>query len=245
MLDLEVFVATHKSTSFPDDPCYMPISVGSAVRPDLGLKRDDVGDNISAKAPFYCEVAVLYWIWKNTTSKNVGLMHYRRYLASRHQGVHLQENIIASGDDFLDELHSHNMIVADPLRFYYPQTEMPMSVEQQFAMYHNAFDLIQVRNVLRTGANDYVETFDFVMRNNILHPWNIFVSTREVFDAYCRWFFPIIFEIENLVQPQHIKDPQQARAIGFISERLFTVWIAHHRTLLRIGTRRLVFYENL
>ena len=63
----------------PFKALFTPIHAGAALSTeDLGILRDDSGDNISAKNRNYCELTAIYWIWKNTTDDYVGLMHYRR-----------------------------------------------------------------------------------------------------------------------------------------------------------------------
>lgn len=60
----------------------MPIHVGKVLHPDvdLGIQRDDTGDNISLKNSSYCELTGMYWAWKNLRGVDViGLCHYRRY----------------------------------------------------------------------------------------------------------------------------------------------------------------------
>ena len=37
------------------------------------------GDNIDALNPWYCELTGLYYMWKHSTAKYVGLEHYRRF----------------------------------------------------------------------------------------------------------------------------------------------------------------------
>ena len=65
------------------DEAYLPLRVGSALGEDFGYIRDDEGDNISNKNPWYCELTVLYWLWKNTTADYKGLMHYRRIFVQK------------------------------------------------------------------------------------------------------------------------------------------------------------------
>jgi hypothetical protein len=52
------------------DDIFMPVQGGKAISDiDLGIQGDDTGENISAKNPYYAELTILYWAWKNL--KNV------------------------------------------------------------------------------------------------------------------------------------------------------------------------------
>ena len=68
------YVAVHKPGLFATSPGYQPIHVGRALATqDLGLPGDDTGDHISALNPNFCELTLLYWMWKNATADVVGL----------------------------------------------------------------------------------------------------------------------------------------------------------------------------
>ena len=43
-----VFVAAHKACELPGNAPYLPVQAGAALHPDLGLTRDDAGENILA-----------------------------------------------------------------------------------------------------------------------------------------------------------------------------------------------------
>ena len=81
---LKIAVATHKKFQMPTQAGYSPLHVGKS-RHTQKLSEyvgDDTGDNISDKNPFFCELTGLYWLWKNTDSEYVGMVHYRRYFRS-------------------------------------------------------------------------------------------------------------------------------------------------------------------
>lgn len=45
----------------PDDPMYIPVQVGARGKEELGYQKDDEGENISEKNPYFCELTGLYW----------------------------------------------------------------------------------------------------------------------------------------------------------------------------------------
>ena len=62
---------------------YLPVQMGHAIHPDIGYTGDDTGENISDRNWNFCELTGLYWAWKNIEADYIGLVHYRRYFASR------------------------------------------------------------------------------------------------------------------------------------------------------------------
>lgn len=78
-MDIKIAVAYHKESYIMDSPYLIPIHAGRTLSAkELNMQGDDQGDSISWKNPWYCEMTVLYWLWKNTTADYKGLMHYRR-----------------------------------------------------------------------------------------------------------------------------------------------------------------------
>ena len=74
MKDIKIIVVTHKQYTMPQDKnMYYPVQSGSAIYEDLGIQRDDEGENISKKNPTYNELCPLYWAWKNLDSDYLGI----------------------------------------------------------------------------------------------------------------------------------------------------------------------------
>ena len=48
---IKIIVASHKKYRMPEEDMYVPVQVGAKGRKDIGMLRDDSGDNISEKNP--------------------------------------------------------------------------------------------------------------------------------------------------------------------------------------------------
>ena len=70
----------------------------------------------------------------------------------------------------------------------------------------------------------------------------MFVMKRSLFDEYCTWLFDILFELEKRTDMTGY-DTYEARLFGFMSERLFNVWL--ERQNLKKVEIPVVFLEKL
>ena len=85
---MKILVISHKNYDFPKNSIYQPILVGAELsQKDLGILKDNLGENISVKNPYFCELTGLYWAFKNQSFlkdvEYIGLVHYRRYFKGR------------------------------------------------------------------------------------------------------------------------------------------------------------------
>ena len=58
----------------------------------------------------------------------------------------------------------------------------------------------------------------------------MFIARKEIFDSYYNWLFDILFELENRTNLDDY-DEYNKRLYGFMSERLFNVWLIKHSEL--------------
>ena len=72
----------------------------------------------------------------------------------------------------------------------------------------------------------------------------MYIMKKALYLEYCEWIFDILFAIEPLSAYKNY-DSYQARVFGFLSERLFNVWIAYKKTQenLKIKELPLVFFK--
>lgn len=233
MSNIKVFICAHKEVPLPQHPYFLPIQAGAALRDHIdGYQPDDEGDNISLKNPHFCELTCHYWAWKNLKDVNiVGLNHYRRYFDFTRKWTQFSadKHFIAT-EDFLKKtyrfpdleklLHKYDIVL--PVARHWR-----VSNTQQYGEYHIAKDWEMLRQIIKERSLQYIPAFEKTMdHSNISVGYNMFITHWKHFDAYSKWLFDILFEVERRVPP--IDDSIQSRIYGYMSERLINVFCEHH-----------------
>ena len=217
-MDLKVYIASHKAYGFPIDPAYQPIHVGRALRNvDLGFPGDDTGQNISELNASYCELTALFWMWRNTYHEAYGLVHYRRYFRGR-------DGKPATGEEMIDLLKGTDIVV--PRRRHY----VVQTVRQHYGNSHHARDLDVAEKAIHEISPFYDSAFRAVMRSRSISLYNMFLMRQHLLNDYCEWLFGVLEAVRPLV-PIDQYGPHQSRVMGFLSERLFNVWLEAHPQL--------------
>lgn len=222
--DLVIYMATHnkKCSHIVEHDYIVPIQVGKALNKEVIEEvGDDTGDNISEKNPVYCELTALYWMWKNTQPSNIGLYHYRRRF-------NIDKNKI------IEVLNDNDIIMPKKKLFR-------MSVEKQYIKEHGTEEWNILLDVLRQFSPEYYETSKSIFSNNVIYRFNMFICNKELFDNYCEWLFPILSKIAEMTKYKE-RDNYQKRYIGFMAERLFTLYVLHNK--LKIFEIDILFEEK-
>ena len=216
METIKLYVVTHKGmeSTLPERTY---IGVGSNKIINKVSLYDDTGDNIALKNPYFCELTALYWIWKNDKSDIVGLEHYRMQF--------VKGNSLLDKKSILAYLNKYDVIVPRAIRFL-------DSAYQHYCEYHVEDDLLCVRKIINNLYPAYVADFDYLKETNKLHLCNMVISRKSFLDDYCRWLFDILFCLEQEIDITK-RDDYQKRVFGFLSERLFNVYL-HHNSQLRL-----------
>jgi len=211
MGSVRIVVAAHKPYRMPADAAYLPLQVGAARHPPIdGFARDDEGENISSRNASWCELTGLYWAWRNLEADAVGLVHYRRHFRGA--------DGIATGAE-LDAILKTVDVILPKKRNYFIETTY-----SQYAHAHHSVDLDTTRTILAERCPSYLAAFDAVMKSTSGHRFNMFVMKRPLFDAYCKWLFDVLLELERRLDISAYS-PNDSRVFGFVAERLLDVWL--------------------
>ena len=167
--------------------------------------RDSVGDNISEKNPFYCELTAGYWIAKNDLfSDYVGLFHYSR-------GLDL-------GDRFPHLLEENNLILPCPMI-------MRHEIITRFAKQ----DYEIMREAVMLVSPEYIEALETYFLQHQFFIGNMLICERKIFVALYEWMFKVIDACEKIYNKKKICIAK--RIWGYYSEHLLNIYFTQNRKL--------------
>ena len=189
-------------------PWETPIQVGAALTDErISFVKDNTGEHISNKNREYCELTALYWICKNDTSKYAGLCHYRRYFDINQE---ILNRICTSDIDVVLTV---------------PVLNFP-SVKAMYAHDHIESDWDTMMEAVRILQPEYYKTAVRVQEGVYYYAYNMFIARKEILDSYCTWLFPILEYCE--IKCGKKSDKYQNRYIGFLAERLLSIYFIHN-----------------
>ena len=219
--NVKIIVAAHKKYQMPEDDLYLPLHVGAEGKEDIGYTKDNTGDNISLKNPFFCELTVVYWAWKNLEADYIGLVHYRRYFTVAKKIPKTEEEKFKKvlNTKEVNKLLEDTDIILPKKRKYYIET---IYNHYKHTMYVEPLDI--TGEIMKEKYPEYYPEFEKLKKKTSMHAFNMFIMKKELLDKYCRWLFDILFELEKRVD-NSMYDSFHARFYGRISERLLDVWL--------------------
>ncbi len=244
----------HKDSFVPNSNIVIPLQLGKTLsKVELGFLSDDSGNSISHKNRKYCELTGMYWVWKNTDHEVLGFCHYRRFFIFESMIFKLNLKFIdidqriygqIEKEDNLDRikiiLDKHDFIVPQPRR-------LKVSVKAYYILNHYLEDWEILGEILKKYNPDYLESYNQLSKTKEMYAFNMFITSREHFNNYMEWLFPILEKLEELLPKRN--DVYQQRVIGFISERLFTIYLNKHAFKLKelpvLTVQEPSFRENL
>ena len=202
----------------------LPVQAGAEnAKVKVASRADNIGENISTKNGNYCELTVLYWMWKNklcadgtldgNDGQYYGLSQYRRML-------------ILTGDDLL-KIRANDVDVVLPY---------PLPYEPDIQMHHERYlkddDWNALLNALKELQPEYAKYFIQVLGQKYLYNYNVILAKKQVLRDYCEWLFPILERTEELSIPKGSE--RSDRYIGYMGETLETLYFMKNADRLNI-----------
>jgi len=247
--DLNIFVITHKNEEGKGkyEEYHQHLFVGADVNEcNNNFIKDNTGDNISYLNQVYCELTGLYWVWKNgKKSKYVGFEHYRRHFEID------KDNILKMMAKYDILLPKHNSTLGFG------------TIYDHYGYCHNIKDMDIINEIISDLYPEYMDTYNLIIKEGVNHfACNSFITSWKNFDRMLTFLFNIFNEFQNRLNLKTVDDfkkyikanfsdenilrreyrvhgenwfTYQLRIMGFLSERLITLWVFHNFPLSKIG----------
>lgn len=222
-MNVKIIIATHKQYKMPEEEIYLPLQVGKEGKSEIGYSGDNSGDNISNKNNSFCELTGLYWGWKNLQCDYLGLVHYRRHFTVKkpiYKMIHNPMRCVLSTQEIAHFIHKYDIILPKK-RTYYIET---LYTHYEHTHYKEHLDV--TREIIKEKYPEYLNTLDLIYNQRYGYMFNMFIMRKDLSDAYCKWLFDILFELEKQISMPQLS-AYQGRFYGRISEIIFNCWLAY------------------
>jgi hypothetical protein len=170
------------------------------------------GQSISHLNRYFGMLTGLYWVWKNSKEKCVGICTYRIFWKYDISQLHLAENTL-----ILPKKIDVNTAVANPQKEHY-------NILDHYIHCHGDTMLKLLYGTLKTENNKLTsDMIDDLLNQHEIYPFNMFIASKQVFDKVCEILFEVIFSMHssyNYFFLELEKQTGQIRFFDFLSERL-------------------------
>lgn len=248
LMDIKIF-SSHRidfEANTINDNVFVPIRSGAVFdnRKNIGILGDDTGDNISELNRSFCELTAIYWAWKNADADYYGLCHYRRFL--NFSGVKYPTdsygNIIESeitpeaekkygldGKTIESVVKDYDIVVSEALDVRkFP--ERYSSIRDHYASAPNLHgkDIDTILNIISESQPDYYQCAKNYFDGKRGNFCSLFVMKKALFDEYCNWLFPLLFEFDKRTD-MSLYTTEGKRTPGHIAERLLGIFVNYQK----------------
>ena len=246
MSKIKVFVLYHKESVVYRSDCFEPMQTGCAIAScDLGLLRDDTGDNISRRNGNYAELSGNYWVWKNYLPAHpeveyIGFCHYRRFLEfdalPRHEGMPFVD--LAGYRSFAKGFSQRYAEARILPRIAGADIVLPgvslsgSRMEEVFCTHHPAVELHRLKSIIARDWPDYVPALEAAMEDRKAFLCLNYVMRRDCFESFMAWMFDILFKLERESDWSGYHEYMDEKVAAYLAEVFFNVWL-HHACGLR------------
>jgi len=263
MASSSLYVSSHSPRIFLTNNLIKEVQVGvEQNKIDYGfLYKDNEGDNISLKNPYYCELTTQYWAWKNDiTSEFFGFMHYRRLFNLSSNSYALDNWGCVNDAAITDETVNKYGLTNERLDEIFSEYDivLPELWDVNNAGVKNNYDLYKSGEFLRIKDYDittsiieeyypeYAPYIDAFNKSSHGYYTNMFVMPKAMFFEYSEWLFDVLNKVEGSISIGDYST-QEKRVIGHLSERLINIFIEKKKAEqnLKIYHAQRVFIESI
>ena len=182
-----------------------------------------------------------YYVWKNDKENDiVGIAHYRRFLTTNRFSSNIKSYV--NEKNIVKDLKKYDFISTKPYK-------TKMTVKEHMALNVHEKDLDLLRKSIMEVYPDYLEAYDKVINGHESYLLNMIITSKKNYDDYYKWLFDVLEHMEKEVDMTGYS-VQEQRLYGFLSERLFTVYVLKNQFKVKsysttiVGESKLKLIKN-
>lgn len=202
---------------------YFPMNTGNLKGTDDWCDKHlryetDFKDNIAYLNPKINEMSLIWCYWKNLMkdADYIGFNHYRRLFDYEDLNDIAEYDVIDAKP--IPMVFNMSYFTGSPIPNY-----VPTDIKNGYAICHKIEDWNKMEELLKKTPY-YVDFEEWSKQNSLTSPCNMFVMKRKMFEEYCEFIFPILFELEKQVDLTGY-DNYQKRQLSFLAERLTSLFL--------------------
>lgn len=226
--DVAIYVAASKSDKKTN------IVNNSSIR-----RYSWVNEGKELDSDYWCELAVIYDIWKRSKAKIVGLEHYRRFFVEPGWDGHSNDYKILEKDKIVSALNKYDVILP---RQYVPQSRI--SVGDNYTKKLATKSLLPTINAFFNFMKSYNPDIYNYMNKSFketgFYACNMMICKKEIFDKYCEFLFGAINEFKKTLK----SDNNLKRIYGYLSEWIMGYWFEFNNYKI-LSTYKLVYKKDM
>lgn len=184
---------------------------------------DNTGDHISDRNRNYCELTVLYWIWKNKLNRN-GMIEGA---AGQYYGLCQYRRMFELNEDDLLRLVDNDVDVVLP----YPLPYEP-NIHAHHERYLKEADWQVLVEIIGEQQPEYGKALTEILSQRYLYNYNVILAKKHVLREYCEWLFPILMAVEERSTPKGSE--RCDRYLGYMGETLETLYFMRNAGRLNV-----------
>ncbi|MCQ2791929.1 MAG: DUF4422 domain-containing protein [Bacilli bacterium] len=235
-----ILVCTHIPFTLYANSFYKLIQAGAVNKPSFGIARDDEGDNISDKNPYYSELTALYWGWKHLDYDFLGLAHYRRYFKGRLRISADDKTVHVISEEECKSILSNYDIIVPKKRYYIIET-----LYDHYCRTLRPEPLKAAEEVIKDKYPEYLKEFNNLRKRRSAHMFNMLIANKTFLDKYLPWLFDVLGAIENKIDSSTWSDYEK-RYMGSVSELMLDIYLRHNNIKYKeVGYLELIAFAKL
>lgn len=255
LIKSDVYIPVHAGR----DVAFEPSNVKTLNKKDVdwlmkNTTGDNTGDNISYLNRKLCEFTVIYYAWKNQDKLHypdyIGYMHYRRHFIFSEKPPKNGKRWWHDKSDFyifnsfngkykkmLDEkylyklLEKYDVISTKKQNFRKWDTKAATPIEHLTGILGSCVNspFKMTEQLIYDKYPKYIEVLEEYKKDCSFYPCSMFVFKKEIFNQYCEFIFPILFEITKKCNSEKDSPSKTDRIPAFIGEILTSLFISQYK----------------